>query len=60
MQQNQEVRKQIGLSRLKMWEVAQKIGISDSTFSKWLRIPLNDERRKRVEKAIDELTKVKE
>lgn len=53
---NEEIRSAIRKNRLRMYEVAQAVGISDSRFSVWLRTPLNDERRKRVEKAIAELT----
>lgn len=55
MKANQEIRDLIYRSRLKNWEVADAIGISDSRFSVWLRTPLNDEREERVEKAISEL-----
>lgn len=55
MKANQEIRDLIYRSRLKNWEVADAIGISDSRFSVWLRTPLNDERKERVEKAISEL-----
>lgn len=57
MQANLSIRKTIRAERLRNWEVAKKVGISDSRFSVWLRTPLNDERRKRVENAIQELTK---
>lgn len=56
MKANQEIRDLIYQSRLKNWEVADAIGISDSRFSVWLRTPLKDERRARVTKAISELT----
>lgn len=56
MQANQDIQEKIhGLNLLK-WEIAEQAGIADTTLSKWLRTPLNDERRKRVEKAIAELT----
>jgi len=54
---NDEIRSEINRARLHHWEVAQQVGISDGRFSVWLRTPLSEERRKRVEKAIDELTK---
>lgn len=57
MKANQEIRMSISINRFKNWEVAQKIGISDSRFSVWLRTPLNDERKKRVLNAIEELKK---
>lgn len=34
---NSEIRNIISDNRLKYWEVAEKIGISDSRFSVWLR-----------------------
>lgn len=57
MKANQEIRDKIFFNRLRNWEVSEKVGISDSRFSVWLRTPLNDERKARVEKAIDELLK---
>lgn len=53
---NLDIRESIKNNRLKNWEVADKVGISDSRFSVWLRTPLNEERKKRVLNAIDELT----
>lgn len=55
MKENQDIRNLIFFNNLKNWQVAKKIGISDSRFSVWLRTPLNDERKKRVTKAISEL-----
>lgn len=57
MKANQGIRNQIFLNRLRNWEVAERVGISDGRFSVWLRTELNDERKVRVQKAIDELVK---
>ncbi|WP_076635629.1 hypothetical protein [Lactiplantibacillus plantarum] len=57
MKANNEIRQRIYNKRLRYWEVAEQAGIADTTFSKWLRTPLNEERKARVLKAIDELTK---
>lgn len=54
---NNDIRETIFLSRLKQWEVAEQIGIADATFTRWLRTPLNDERKAKVNKAIQELQK---
>lgn len=54
---NSEIRNVISDNRLKYWEVAEKIGISDSRFSVWLRKELEGERKERTLKAIDELIK---
>lgn len=55
MKANQEIRDCIFRNRLRNWEVAEQIGISDSRFSVWLRTPMREDRKVRVEKAIDEL-----
>ena len=57
MKANQEIRNLITSNRLRNWEVAKEVGITDTTFSVWLRTELNDERKERVLKAIEELTK---
>lgn len=57
MRENQEIRNRIYANYLKHWQVAEKVGISDSRLSVWLRTPLNEERKERIEKAIEQLTK---
>lgn len=57
MKANQEIRERIYVNRLKNWEVAEELNLSDSRFSVWLRTPLREDRKQRVEKAIDELLK---
>ncbi|MFW3654576.1 hypothetical protein [Vagococcus fluvialis] len=52
---NSDIRKKIEKNRLKYYEVADAIGISDSRFSVWLRKELDGERRERTLKAIEEL-----
>lgn len=59
MKPNQEIRNRIYSSRFKHWEVAGKLGISDSRLSVWLRTPLNEERKARIEKALEELIEQK-
>lgn len=54
---NKGVRKSIEQSGLKYWEVAHEIGITDATFSRWLRLPLEGEKKARVVSAISELQK---
>lgn len=57
MKANNEIRMMIEKNNLKYWEVAYKIGISQSNFSVWLRLPMNKEREERTLKAINELIK---
>ncbi|MDR1568605.1 MAG: hypothetical protein LBS33_08015 [Streptococcaceae bacterium] len=56
MKANQEIRNTIFTHNIRNWQIAEKIGISDSRFCVWLRTPLNDERKAKVLKAIEELT----
>lgn len=55
MKANTEIRNKIESNRIFYWEVAEKVGIAQSNLSVWLRTPMSAERKKRVEKAIDEL-----
>ena len=49
---NIEVRTAIEKKRLKYFEVARALGITQHTFSHWMQNELSDERKKRVLKAI--------
>lgn len=57
MKANNDIRAMIIQSRLKNWEVANRIGIADTTFSVWLRTPLSEQKKERVLTAIYELKK---
>ena len=52
---NLEIRKKLLSNAIKNYKLADAIGINQSTLSVWLRTELNDERRDRVEKALDQL-----
>lgn len=52
---NTKIRERIEKNRILYWEVADKVGIAQSNLSVWLRTEMRDERKARVEKAIDEL-----
>ncbi|PCE08895.1 hypothetical protein CKY13_02085 [Enterococcus hirae] len=55
MKANTKIRERIEKNRILYWEVADKVGIAQSNLSVWLRTEMRDERKARVEKAIDEL-----
>lgn len=57
MKNNKEIRNAIENNRLRYFEVADKIGISNSNFSVWLRKELDGERKERTISAIEELLK---
>ena len=41
---------------VKLWEIAEKLGVSESTFSKSLRKEFDEEKKERIMKIIDELS----
>lgn len=53
---NIDLRLAISEARLRHYEVAQVLGVSDSAFSKMLREELTGEKRDQVLKAIQQLT----
>lgn len=55
MKANKEIRTKIFANGFRNWEVAEKLGMSDRRFCVWLRTEMRDDRRERVEKAIDKL-----
>lgn len=52
---NLEVRLKINQNRLRHYEVARALGITEYTFCKWLREEMNEERKSLVLSAIDKL-----
>ncbi|MDT2851297.1 helix-turn-helix domain-containing protein [Lactococcus lactis] len=52
---NIKIRQKMLAHNIKSYELAAAVGIFPSTLSVWLRTELNDERRERVEKALDQL-----
>lgn len=52
---NIEIRNKIAEKRLRYYEVAAALGITNSTFSNWLRFELSAEKRERVLRAIESI-----
>lgn len=52
-----DIKEQIKSKGVKQWEVAEKIGVTEFTLSRWLRRPekLNNDKTKLIEAAIEEL-----
>lgn len=44
---------------VKLWEIAEKLGVSESTFSKRLRKEFDEEKKEKIMEIIDELSIVK-
>lgn len=54
-QANAEIRAAVKAAGLKLWQIADHIGIADTTMSKYLRKELSPELREKVLAAIREL-----
>lgn len=50
-----EIRDMILDSGLRLWRVAEKLGMTDTTFSKRLRHDFSDEEAERIKNAIGEI-----
>jgi len=57
---NQEIREQAARAGIKLWQVAEKLGITDSTFSRKLRKEFAPEGKAAVLAAIAEIAKERE
>lgn len=45
---NKEIRTAAFSEGVRLWQVAQKLGVTDSTFSRWLRRELPEEQKKEI------------
>lgn len=52
---NMELRNNIIKLRLKNYEVARELGITATTFSRWLQVPLTPAKKELIENAMQKL-----
>jgi hypothetical protein len=57
MKENEKVRQAIKESGFYQWEIAAKVGVSEPTFIRRLRFPLQPDREREILEAIAELKK---
>ena len=57
--ENMKIRREAAKNDLKLWEVAEACGMTDSTFSRKLRRELSSEQRNHILKVIAELAERK-
>ena len=53
--ENNKIRVAARVAGVPFWKIAQKIGISEPTLTRWLRVPLSSEREGIILTAIREL-----
>lgn len=52
---NRDIRTLLKMKRIPMWKVAEQIGISEPTITRWFREPLTTDHFQKVMKAIEEI-----
>ncbi len=52
---NQDIRNEVTNAGLKLWQIAEKLGINDGNFSRMLRKELSDEKKAEIRAIIEEL-----
>lgn len=56
-QENKTVRRTAHSAGVPLWRVAAAVGVSEPTLIRWLRVPLTEDKEKRIMAAINELAK---
>lgn len=54
---NKDIRDYAEKHNVKLWQIANKLGINDGNFSRKLRLELTEEKKAEIYKIIDELSK---
>lgn len=57
MKANLDIRVMAKNAGINLWQIAERLGISEPTIIRWLRVPLSPERRQMVIDAIQALEK---
>lgn len=55
--ENQTVRRAARASGVPLWKVAAAIGVSEPTLTRWLRVPLSEDKENRIMTAISTLAR---
>lgn len=53
---NEQIRAVMHRSGVKQWEVAEQLGISEFTYSRWLRSELPDDKKVQILQAISDVS----
>lgn len=58
--ENRDIRRKAKGHDISLWRIAEKIGISEPTLTRWMRTPLDSEHRKLIEDALNSLIREEE
>lgn len=54
--ENSALRRLARANSVPLWKIAAQIGISEPTITRWMRFPLPEDKRARIEQAISALS----
>lgn len=54
---NKEIRQYAAKNKVRLWQIAERLGINDGNFSRKLRKELPQEEQEKIRAIIDDLTK---
>lgn len=54
--QNKTIRQYARINEIPLWRIAQELGVCEMTLTRWLRVPLSEEREARIIEIIDRLS----
>lgn len=60
MKENLSIRNAARIANLPQWKIAAALGISEATFTRWMRVKLSTEREEKVMEVIDRLAQEKQ
>ena len=52
---NQDIRDYAAKKGVYFWEIAMKLGISEPTMTRWMRVELSEDKRREIEKVISKI-----
>lgn len=60
MKNNLKIRNAARIAGVTQWEIARMLGISEATFTRWLRVPIEHDRETQIMEIIDRLAQEKQ
>ena len=57
---NQDIRLRLAGRGLTLWQLAEQVGVSEPTMTRWMRTPLTGDRREKIIQAIEAMEKREE
>ena len=55
MKANEDIRERMRSKEIPAWKIAKKMNVHENTIVRWLRVPLESEKKKQIEKIIYEI-----